>query len=152
MKPYEYKMSIHICIIVLSMEQKLKISSKTDSLHLVEKFVDDLSSDYNIEHDVYGNLLIAALEAANNAITHGNKLNEDKQVEIVFAKGSNEIVLTVKDEGFGFDYQHIPDPTSPENLENMSGRGVFLMSKLSDKIEFENNGSFVKMTFFLLKK
>jgi len=134
------------------MEQKLKIASKTDSLHLVEKFVDDFSACCNIDHDVYGNLLIATLEAANNAITHGNKLNEMKQVEISFTKDDERILLTVKDEGAGFDYKKIPDPTSPENVENMSGRGVFLMSKLSDEIAFEDNGSLVKMTFFLLKK
>ena len=133
------------------MEQRLKIVSKTDSLHLVEKFVDDFSASCNLDHDVYGNVLIAALEAANNAITHGNKLNESKQVEVVFASDDDKVLLTVKDEGPGFDYTHIPDPTSPEHLENMSGRGVFLMSKLSDVIEFEDNGSFVKMTFFLLK-
>ena len=134
------------------MEQRLKIASKTDSLHVVEKFVDDFSANCNIDHDVYGNLLIATLEAANNAITHGNKLDESKQVEIVFTIDDNKIFLTVKDEGPGFDYNNIPDPTSPENIENMSGRGVYLMSRLSDEIEFENNGSFVKMTFFLLKK
>jgi len=134
------------------MEQRLKVASNTDSLHMVEKFVDDLSASCNIEHDVYGNLLIAALEATNNAITHGNKFNEDKHVEIIFAMDNEKILLTVKDEGPGFDYKNIPDPTSPENLENMSGRGVFLMSKLSDQIEFEDRGSFVKMTFFLLKK
>ena len=134
------------------MEQRLKIASKTDSLHLLEKFVDDFSASYNIDHDVYGNLLIATLEAVNNAITHGNKLNEDKQVEIVFAIDDQKIRLTVKDEGSGFDYHNIPDPTSPENVENMSGRGVFLMTKLSDIIEFEDNGSFVRMIFFLLKK
>jgi len=134
------------------MKERLKILSKTDSLHLVEKFVDDFSASCNIDHDVYGNLLIAALEAANNAITHGNKLDDKKQVEIVFEKDDQKILLTVVDEGPGFDYNNIPDPTSPENVENMSGRGVFLMSKLSDIIEFENNGSLVRMTFFLLKK
>jgi len=133
------------------MERILKIASKTDSLHLVEKFVDDFSVSCNIDQDVYGNILIATLEAANNAITHGNKLNEKKQVEIAFEKDDKKILLIVRDEGFGFDYKTIPDPTSPENLENMSGRGVFLMSRLSDEIEFENNGSLVRMTFFLLK-
>jgi serine/threonine-protein kinase RsbW len=134
------------------MEQRLKIASKTDNLHLVEKFVDDFSTSCNINRDVYGNLLIATLEAANNAITHGNKLNENKQVELVFSIDDGKILLTVKDEGAGFDHTSIPDPTSPENLENMSGRGVFLMSKLSDEIAFEDNGSFVRMTFILLKK
>ena len=134
------------------MEQRLKIASNTDSLHLVEKFVDDFSTNCSIDHDVYGNVLIATLEAANNAITHGNKLNETKSVEIVFEKDDEKIILSVKDEGSGFEYKSLPDPTSPENLENMSGRGVFLMSKLSDKIEFEDNGRSVKMTFFLIKK
>ena len=134
------------------MEQRLKISSKTDNLQLVEKFVDDFSTNCNIDHDVYGNVLIATLEAANNAITHGNQLDEMKQVEIVFAKNDDNILLSVKDEGRGFDFKTLPDPTSPENIENMSGRGVFLMSKLSDKIEFEDNGSLVKMTFFLINK
>ena len=134
------------------MENCLKVASKTDSLNLVEKFVDEFSVCNHIDHDVYGNLLIAALEAANNAITHGNKLEESKQVEIAFAMRDDRVLLTVKDEGPGFDYHNIPDPTAPENLENMSGRGVFLMSKLSDKIEFEDNGSFIRMTFFLFKK
>jgi serine/threonine-protein kinase RsbW len=134
------------------MEQRLRIASRTDNLQLVEKFVDELSSSCNIEQDVYGNLLIATLEATNNAITHGNKLNENKEVEVIFAKEEDKIFLSVIDEGTGFDFNNIPDPTSPENLENMSGRGVFLMSKLSDAIEFENNGSFVRMTFFLLKQ
>ncbi len=133
------------------MKQELVITSVIDSLHTVEKFVDDFSATHQIDQEVYGNLLIATLEAANNAITHGNKLDANKSVVITFTKEEDKIVLTVKDEGPGFDYQHIPDPTSPENIENMSGRGVFLMSKLSDKIEFEDNGSFVCMTFKLKK-
>jgi len=132
------------------MEQRLKIASKTDSLHLVERFVDDFSARYDLNQDVYGNVLIAALEATNNAITHGNKLIESKEVEVVFQIDDSQIFLTVRDEGPGFDYNNLPDPTSPDKIENMSGRGVFLMTKLSDKIEFEDNGSFVKMTFFLL--
>ena len=134
------------------MENKVIITSKTDNLHLVEKYVDDFSSLHDIDKDLYGNLLISALEAANNAITHGNKLDERKNVELDFTVEDKKIILTVKDEGTGFDYEHLPDPTVPENIENMSGRGVFLMSRLSDSIEFQNNGSFVKMTFLLEKE
>jgi serine/threonine-protein kinase RsbW len=131
------------------MEQRLKIASKSDNLHLVEKFVDDFSKRCNIVRHIYGNILIATLEAANNAITHGNKCHEDKQVEIVFSKYCDKILLTVKDEGCGFDYRNIPDPTLPEDLEKICGRGVFLMSTLSDEIAFEDNGSYARMTFFL---
>ena len=125
------------------------IASKTDNLQLVEKLIDDFSAVHSIDEELYGNLLIAALEATNNAITHGNRLDENKNVELSLTKEEEKIVLTVKDEGNGFDYDNLPDPTSPENIENMSGRGVFLMSKLSDKIEFKNNGSLVKMTFLI---
>ena len=136
---------------MINMENKMIITSKTDNLHLVEKYVDDFSALHDIDKDLYGNLLISALEAANNAITHGNKLEESKKVELEFSVEDNKITLTVKDEGIGFDYENLPDPTIPENIENMSGRGVFLMSKLSDSIEFDNNGSFVIMTFLLEK-
>ena len=125
------------------------IKSKTENLQLVEKFVDNFSAIYDIDEELYGNLLIAALEATNNAITHGNKLEESKTVELALVMEDEKILLTVKDEGSGFDYKNLPDPTVPENIENMSGRGVFLMSKLSDKIDFENSGSTVKMTFLV---
>ena len=133
------------------MKNKLKISSKTDNLQLVEKYVDDFSGLYNIDKDIYGNLLISAIEATNNAITHGNKLDETKNVELAFEIDKKKIVLTVNDEGCGFDHENLPDPTLQENIENIGGRGVYLMSRLSDGIEFENNGSIVKMTFFLEK-
>jgi len=134
------------------MKDIIIVTSKTENLQIVEKYVEDFSASHSIDKDVYGNLLIAALEATNNAIMHGNQLIESKNVELTFAKDDNKVVLTVSDEGPGFDYKSLPDPTAPENIENVNGRGVFLMSKLSDKIEFENNGSFVKMTFFLNKK
>ena len=131
------------------MENEIIIKSKTESLQLVEKFVDNFSASHNISKDVYGNLLITALEATNNAITHGNKLIECKDVYFALNIREDEIEMIVKDQGPGFDYKTLPDPTSPENLENMSGRGVFLMTRLSDKIEFENNGSHIKMVFYL---
>jgi serine/threonine-protein kinase RsbW len=59
----------------------------------------------------------------------------------------DELKISVKDQGKGFDYKNIPDPTAPENIENINGRGVFLMEKLSDSIDFFENGSKVELTF-----
>ncbi len=67
------------------MEKSLKIVSKIENLRKVEKMVDELSAEYNISADIYGNILIASLEAANNAILHGNKLDENKMVNILFS-------------------------------------------------------------------
>jgi serine/threonine-protein kinase RsbW len=129
------------------MEKSLKIVSKIENLRKVEKMVDELSAEYNISADIYGNILIASLEAANNAILHGNKLDENKMVNILFSIETNKLRIKIEDEGKGFDYKNVPDPTAPENIENVNGRGIFLMEKLSDKIEFSRNGATVELEF-----
>ena len=131
------------------MEKKYEIKSKIENLRKVEKLVDDISAEYNISTDIYGNILIAALEAANNAILHGNKLDENKIVYIIINKDEKSLKIRVDDEGEGFDYKNIPDPTAPENIENINGRGIFLMEKLSDGIEFSRNGATVELEFNL---
>lgn len=129
------------------MEKTLKIVSKIENLRKVEKLVDELSSEHNISADVYGNILIAALEGANNAILHGNKLDESKFVNISVVLGEKKLKIKIEDEGTGFDYKNVPDPTAPENIENVNGRGIFLMEKLSDRIEFTRNGATVELEF-----
>ncbi len=123
------------------------IPSKIENLRIVEKAVDEISGDYNLSSELYGNILIATIEAANNAILHGNKLDENKRVNIKFKIEDKFLKIVVKDQGPGFDYQHIPDPTAPENIEKINGRGVFLMERLSDKIVFTENGSQVELIF-----
>ena len=131
------------------MEKSLQINSKIENLRKVEKLVDELSAEYNISSDIYGNILIAVLEAANNAILHGNKLNENKIVKIVLNIEDTLLKFKIEDEGIGFDYKNVPDPTAPENIENVNGRGIFLMEKLSDRMEFSRNGATVELEFNL---
>jgi len=125
----------------------LNISSKIENLRIVEKTVDEISAEYNLNSELYGNILIATIEAANNAILHGNKLDESKNIKLVFKIDDQLLTIVVKDEGKGFDYSNIPDPTAPENIEKINGRGIFLMEKLSDKITFSDNGSQVELAF-----
>jgi serine/threonine-protein kinase RsbW len=129
------------------MEKQILLASKIENLRKVEKFVDEISASCKLNSELYGNILIATLEAANNAIVHGNKLNESLEVNIFARFHDNVLLICIEDKGPGFDYKHIPDPTSPENIENVSGRGVFLMEKLSDKIVFKKNGSIVELYF-----
>lgn len=131
------------------MERTYKISSRIENLRKVEKLVDELSAELSISSDIYGNILIASLEAANNAILHGNKLDENKLVNICVKKEKGKLKIMIEDEGDGFDYKNIPDPTAPENIENVNGRGIFLMEKLSDNIEFTRNGASVELEFNL---
>jgi len=91
--------------------------------------------------------MVAALEAVNNAVTHGNRSDPNKIVDVEIAFEDNGINITVTDEGEGFNPKSIPDPTMPENIEELSGRGVFLMTKLADSIKFNEKGNSVTMSF-----
>jgi serine/threonine-protein kinase RsbW len=134
---------------ILLEHHKLSITSKTENIVLVEKMVEDVCDLYNIPEDNYGNILVALTEAVNNAILHGNQANPDKLINISFKTKPNELSFIIQDEGKGFDYSSLPDPTEPQNLENPNGRGVFLMRNLADKVDFEENGSKVVLTFDL---
>jgi len=136
---------------ILTTENKsLRISSKAENIVLVEKFVDEVCATFKVNEDSYGNILVALTEAVNNAILHGNKNDPAKSVEISFKYSSEQISFTIKDEGPGFDYDHLPDPTDPQNIEKLNGRGVFLMRNLADKVSFDDNGSTVILDFKLL--
>ena len=109
----------------------------------------DVCDVFNVNEDNYGNILIAVTEAVNNAIYHGNQGNPKKRIKIGFESGEKNIKFSVTDEGKGFDYANLPDPTDPLNLDKPHGRGVFLMKNLADKVEFNNNGQEVLLTFIL---
>jgi serine/threonine-protein kinase RsbW len=101
----------------------------------------------SLNEDYYGNILIAVTEAVNNAVVHGNGLEDSKKVKVQVNKEKERLMFVVEDQGTGFDFDNLPDPTAPENIEKPDGRGIFLMKNLSDEVEFENKGSKVCITF-----
>ncbi|MFN4233458.1 MAG: ATP-binding protein [Bacteroidia bacterium] len=127
--------------------QKLELASTIDSLKEVEKLVDQVCADYKLNEEHYGNILIAVTEAVNNAIIHGNKQDPKKKYSVIFNPGETKIVFSVIDQGEGFDFNNLPDPTDPENIEKPNGRGVYLMKNLADNVEFEDSGRKVNITF-----
>lgn len=134
---------------VLTENQKLVITSKAENLVLVEKLVEDVCDLFDIKEELYGHILVALTEAVNNAIQYGSKGDPEKQIEITFKVKDNILCFTVKDQGDGFDFNHIPDPTDPRNIEKPTGRGIFLMKHLADKVSFEENGTKVILEFKL---
>src|ERR1700742_999321 len=99
--------------------QTLKINSNAQSLRLVERLIEDVCEVYSVNEDSYGNMLIAVTEAVNNAIHHGNRNNPEKQVKIGFESEDNMLVFSISDEGDGFDYKSLPDPTDPDNIDKL---------------------------------
>ncbi|MFZ5939111.1 MAG: ATP-binding protein [Bacteroidota bacterium] len=132
------------------MKKSLKLSSDLQNLRVIEKMIDDISLSLDLSDEVYGNVLVATIEAANNAIIHGNKLDPEKKISVDLEVLGSELKVAISDQGNGFDFEHVPDPTAPENREKINGRGVFLMQRLSDGILFKDNGRFVELTFNIL--
>ncbi|MFN8282974.1 MAG: ATP-binding protein [Chitinophagales bacterium] len=128
---------------------KLKIDSRLENISKVENLMDSLRIQFSINDEQYGNMLLASVEAVTNAIEHGNNLDAKKHVEIAAYRSDCALRVSIKDEGNGFSPDKLPDPTAPEFREQPDGRGVFLMKKLADEVNFRDNGSCVIMKFFL---
>jgi serine/threonine-protein kinase RsbW len=127
----------------------IEIPSLSENIRMIESFIDNAREKYHLNDDIYGNIMIAVTEAVNNAIKHGNQNNSRKNVSLALALEEGVIKFRVEDEGNGFDYEHLPDPTSPENLEKPGGRGIFLMKHLADEVVFGEKGKVVELSFYM---
>ncbi|MBN1132205.1 MAG: ATP-binding protein [Bacteroidales bacterium] len=125
------------------------IPSELQNLRLVEKVIDEISLELDLSDEVYGNVMVATMEATNNAIIHGNKADPGKNVKIRILQEGKRLTVHVEDQGKGFDYSNVPDPTAPDNVEKINGRGIFLMEHLSDEIEYLEDGRIVQLKFNL---
>lgn len=128
---------------------KIQIPSLVENIRVVESFIDNSKDTFHIEDDIYGNIMVAVTEAVNNAIRHGNKFDKDKTVLLCLSIDHDRVKFEIEDQGPGFDFDNLQDPTAPENLENPGGRGIFLIRHLADEVEFTKEGRKVELTFML---
>ena len=134
----------------VKMEKSISIQSKIENINIIEKLIDEVSEEAKINSEIYGKMLIATVEAVNNSIVHGNKEDETKTVTVTFSINDDKISIFIQDEGPGFNFQRVPDPTIPENIENIHGRGVYLMRHLADNVLFHEDGQKVEIQFDLI--
>jgi len=127
----------------------IQIPSLTENLRIVESFIDNVKEKFNLDDDIYGNIMISVTESVNNAIHHGNLQDKSKNVSVTLNLNDNQVKFTVQDQGAGFDYHDLPDPTSPDNLNKIGGRGIFLMKNLADEVHFNDQGREVDLIFYL---
>src|SRR5688572_656588 len=127
----------------------IQIPSIIENIRMIESFIDNAKERFHLDEDMYGNIMIAVTEAVNNAIKHGNASDKSKNVSLSLSLDESLLKFTIKDEGSGFNYENLPDPTAPENLEKLGGRGIFLMKHLSDEVDFKENGRIVELSFYM---
>jgi serine/threonine-protein kinase RsbW len=91
------------------------------------------------------NLRVGVTEALANAMLYGNCRDPRKRVRLEARFSPQEIVIQVTDEGRGFDPSRVTDPTLPKNRTRPGGRGIFLIQKLMDRVEYNERGNSIRM-------
>lgn len=128
---------------------ELSIDSKLEFVDMISSVTKNVTSKMGFGEDDASWIELAVHEAIINAITHGNKNADDKQVNVKFVIEQDTMTVYVRDRGEGFDPSTLPDPLDPENLLNPSGRGIFYMRTFMDEVEYSTHsegGSVVRLT------
>lgn len=111
----------------------------------VKQVMETLVSHGFSDRDIFS-VQLSMKEAIANAINHGNQQDSKKSVTASYEIYEKKFCATITDEGAGFNIQDVSDPLAEENLERPTGRGVFLMNRFMDTVEFNQDGNEVTMT------
>jgi len=123
-----------------------EIFSRPDEMWKMEKFIEEICDEYNVNNSYFGNILIAVSEAVQNAMVHGNQSDSEKTIKIRFNTVPDGLVFSVQDEGNGFNFRHIPDILDAAEGE-YPGRGLFLIRRLGDSVRFNKKGNRIDILF-----
>lgn len=127
---------------------EIGIPSGMKHIYLVERFIEEICDRYNIGNDYYGHILPAVMEAVENGIVHGNRSDEQKKIRILFEAKPGELIFEIQDEGEGFLYNAVSDPTDTSvPISGQEGRGLYIIRSLADEVGFNEKGNAVRLHF-----
>lgn len=118
--------------------EEFKLPTRIESVDDAAVNAERFARDNGFSDDVVSAIDLAVRESVANAVKHGNRFDENKQVEVTLAKIDDGLQITVRDFGAGFSIDDIPDPTNPENLLKANGRGILFMRSFMDEVEWSN--------------
>lgn len=134
------------------MKMSLKLPSRLELIpEFILKILQGLKKEIQLTDEQVFQIRLVLEESLTNAIKHGNEHNQNLTVDVAVAMEDSRLMIEVKDQGKGFDYNNIPDPTQKEKLFLTSGRGVFLIKKIMDEVNFFDSGSRIRMVKILRK-
>ncbi len=122
----------------------LTIYSDKKELGKVESFLAEIFSEHNLSKKYFNKVLLCTSEAVINSIDHGNNNDRHKKVSIEIGCFIPEIDIIISDEGDGFDYSKVEDPTLQKNRKKERGRGIHIIKSLTDELEFKNEGKRIR--------
>ena len=133
----------------MSEMREFSLASSLESVDEAAMLADNFAKSVGLGDEFIYAVDLAVRESVANAVKHGNKFDEAKDVKLTFADTGDVFEITVRDFGPGFKVEEIPDPTDPENLLKSNGRGILFMNSFMDTVEWENavdGGLVVRMT------
>jgi serine/threonine-protein kinase RsbW len=123
----------------------LAIKSDKKELKKVEEFLFRIFEKERLPQKCFNKVWLCISEAVVNSIEHGNKNDYQKEVFIQINCRKGNICVEVRDEGEGFNYKNIDNPTLNTNIKKETGRGIHIMKSLCSLVEFQNNGKCVQI-------
>lgn len=128
---------------------RLTLASNPRQIGKVEAFLQKIKHAVHLDEIQSHKLMVSLTEAVNNAIIHGNRSDPSKRVRVVCEILPGWLVLMVDDQGKGFKVDKVGNPLQKKNLLRESGRGIFLMRTLMDKVEFDSTHSGTQVRLWL---
>lgn len=123
--------------------------STRDAAADASAFVMEAAEALGVEESVQEALLLVVGEAVANAAFHGNQLDPEKEVVVECVKSDGELRLCVEDVGPGIPEERLADASLPDDPLQTSGRGLFIMKSLSERIWLEASGRRLCMLWHL---
>ena len=115
---------------------ELRFPSRIAAVNEAAAAVAEFMNRLGIGEDVAFGVDMAVREAVTNAVIHGNKLDDAKEVGIELSNTQDVFQIIVHDQGSGFNPNEVPDPTRDENILKTSGRGIFFMRNFMDEVDW----------------
>ena len=115
---------------------RMSLSSRFENIEMAQHLCSKLLEGRDVPEETRHWILMALREALANAIKHGNAQELAKRVHLEMDIVGDTLVISVRDEGPGFDPAAVDDPLAPENRLKTSGRGIFYMKTFMDEVRF----------------
>src|SRR4029077_20039425 len=126
-----------LCLLFVTVEPiELKLPSRIEAVDEAGAAVAEIVGRSGISEEAAFGIDMAVREAVTNAVIHGNRLDDQKFVEINVRSSPESLEISVRDQGQGFNPATVPDPTKEENILKTSGRGIFFMRNFMDEVDW----------------
>ena len=129
--------------------EQFTVFSTSNSIQQADEFFEKFVQKAELEHRLIEDAYLVLVEALENAKKHGNKNIPNQRIDVSFEKNKQCFCMQVKDQGRGFNHNTIANPLLPQYIKKPNGRGLFIIYKLANKVDFNTLGNQINMTFNL---